>query len=214
LFVEGRTSTRYRDRDRSIIPIIDAITAMAESKKGNYIVFFPSYKYMEKVLEPFDQTQYNTIIQKRNMSYLERKQLLDTFSEPHLKTTLGFFVLGGSFSEGIDYVGDLLHGVMIVGVAFPMFNKENELLRSYFDNEGHNGFNYAYTYPGMNKVIQAVGRVIRRKQDQGIAILFDDRYLQHTYRSLYPHHWTQVITLKPNDFLIDFLTAFWEDKSS
>jgi DNA excision repair protein ERCC-2 len=209
LFIEGRTSTRYRDRDRSITPIIDSIYAMVEAKKGNYIVFFPSYYYMSQVLELFDSTGYHTVIQERNMSYGARQDLLDTFSETHDQSTIGFFVLGGSFSEGIDYVGDLLHGVLIVGVAFPMFNKENELLRAYFEQTGHDGFHYAYTYPGMNKVIQAVGRVIRTEEDKGVAILFDDRYLHSVYQNLFPAHWVDVKPLKNKMYLIDVLKDFW-----
>jgi DNA excision repair protein ERCC-2 len=183
---------------------------MVEAEKGNYIVFFPSYYYMSQVLELFDSTGYHTVIQERNMSYGARQDLLDTFSETHDQSTIGFFVLGGSFSEGIDYVGDLLHGVLIVGVAFPMFNKENELLRAYFEQTGHDGFHYAYTYPGMNKVIQAVGRVIRTEEDKGVAILFDDRYLHSVYQNLFPAHWVDVKPLKNKMYLIDVLKNFWQ----
>ncbi|MEC9485550.1 MAG: helicase C-terminal domain-containing protein [Candidatus Izemoplasma sp.] len=212
LFIEGSTSTRYRDRDLSISKIIDTIYAMLEAKQGNYIAFFPSYAYMNKVLTQFDTSGYHVVVQERNMRYSERKSLLETFQSDQDTSTIGFFVLGGSFSEGIDYVGDLLHGVLIVGVALPMFNKENELLRSYFDHHHNNGFHYAYTYPGMNKVIQAVGRVIRQDDDQGIAILFDDRYLHHTYTSLFPKHWAHIKTIPHNDIIIDYLNHFWDNK--
>ncbi|MCF7925584.1 MAG: PD-(D/E)XK nuclease family protein [Candidatus Izimaplasma sp.] len=210
LFVEGSTSTRYRDRDLSINKIIDTIYAMLEAKHGNYIAFFPSYAYMNKVLELFDQSQYHVVIQEPRMRYNERIELLQSFQQDSDTSTVGFFVLGGSFSEGIDYVGDLLHGVLIVGVALPMFNQENELLRSYFESHHENGFHYAYTYPGMNKVIQAVGRVIRQDEDKGIAILFDDRYLHHTYQQLFPKHWSHNTTIPHNDYIINYLKAFWK----
>lgn len=167
---------------------------------------------MYDVLEQFDGSDYKVVVQDRNMSYYQKQQLLETFSEPHDKSTIGFFVLGGSFSEGIDYIGDLLHGVLIVGVAFPMFNKENELLRSYFEASDQDGFNYAYTYPGMNKVIQAVGRVIRQQSDKGVAILFDDRYLHGVYQRLLPHHWVRINTLRQTDYLSDHLNDFWNKK--
>lgn len=210
LFVDNNTSTRYRDRDRSIDDIIDSIYAMAETKVGNYIAFFPSYAYMDKVLETFDEEAYEIFVQKRNMKQRERNKLLDEFSSTGETSKIGFFVLGGSFSEGVDYIGDMLSGVLIVGVAMPMFNKHNELLRSHFDEQFDEGFDYAYTYPGMNKVVQAVGRVIRTEEDKGIAILFDDRYTHRKYLELYPNHWSHYKVIRKNDFVQSALNKFWD----
>jgi DNA excision repair protein ERCC-2 len=212
LFIESSTSTRYKDRDKSIDRIIDTIYGMVESNVGNYIVFFPSYKYMNKVLEEFDQETYDCYIQERNMSQKARSELLSSFQEKSQESKVGFFVLGGSFSEGIDYIGDMLHGVLIVGVAMPMFNQYNELLRSHFDEKFDQGFAYAYTYPGMNKVIQAVGRVIRTEEDRGVAILFDDRYMTRTYRELYPPQWSHFIPIRNKDYIMEFLQQFWNKK--
>ena len=212
LFVDDSTSTRYKDRDRSIDNIIDTIYAMLETKTGNYIAFFPSYQYMDMVLEQFDTVSYEVFIQKRNMSQIERSEMLKEFSEQSNTSKIGFFVLGGSFSEGIDYIGDMLTGVLIVGVAFPAFSRYNELLRSHFEERFENGFDYAYTYPGMNKVVQAVGRVIRTKEDIGIAILFDDRYSHNKYLSLYPKQWSHFKKIKSNDFVQNALNAFWNKK--
>lgn len=210
LFVDESTSTRYRDRERSVGKIIDTIYAMAETKLGNYIVFFPSYKYMDMVLEEFNDEGYEVLRQTRGMSYRERNKVLSSFDTVGTASKIGFFVLGGSFSEGIDYVGDRLSGVVVVGVALPMFNKYNELLRNYFDEEFDEGFDYAYTYPGMNKVIQAVGRVIRRESDTGVAILFDDRYSHIKYRTLFPKEWSHNKRLKNNDYLQSYLAKFWK----
>jgi DNA excision repair protein ERCC-2 len=181
---------------------------MLEAKKGNYIVFFPSYKYMNMVLEQFDDTGYIKMIQDRNMTYFDRIAFLDTFKATSKTSKILFSVLGGSFSEGIDYVGDMLSGVLVVGVALPQFNKMNEVLKDYYYALGYDGFDYAYTYPGINKVIQAVGRVIRRQEDKGIAILIDTRYNLPKYKTLLPSHW-QPTTLYENDYIHDHLTAFW-----
>jgi len=210
LYVDVSTSTKYHDRDLSIERIIDSIYAMTESKTGNYIVFFPSYVYMKKALEQFDHTTAITLIQEQNMSQIERIRLLETFKERTSESKVLFSVLGGSFSEGIDYIGDLLHGVLVVGVALPMFNPMNQLLKDYFYEKGYEGFDYAYTYPGMNKVIQAVGRVIRTEQDKGVAILLDNRYALPKYKTLFPLHWHHHQTLKKEDYIQGFLDQFWQ----
>ncbi|QMS84491.1 ATP-dependent DNA helicase [Candidatus Xianfuyuplasma coldseepsis] len=211
LFVDDSTSTRYRDRERSIDSIIDNIYAMLETKVGNYIVFFPSYRYLNRVLEQFDTEAYDVVVQERNMNFKTRNKLLQSFDEVGETSTVGFFVMGGSFSEGIDYIGDKLHGVLIVGVAMPQFNPYNELLRNYFDELFETGFDYAYTFPGMNKVIQAVGRVIRTEEDQGIAILFDDRYSHRNYRTLFPKNWQHAITIRVNNYVQNYLEKFWQN---
>lgn len=210
LFVDDSTSTRYRDRERSIDSIIDNIYAMLESKIGNYIVFFPSYRYLNRVLEHFQSEDYEVLIQERNMSIYERNQILHQFDTVSEVSKVGFFVIGGSFSEGIDYIGEKLSGVLVVGVALPQFNKYNEILRSYFDEQFDNGFDYAYTYPGMNKVIQAIGRVIRRDEDYGIGILFDDRYSHKTYRELFPKNWSHAKRILPKTYLQNYLEEFWK----
>ncbi len=212
IFVEDSTSTRYRDRDRSVDAIIDSLYAMLESKLGNFIVFFPSYAYLNMVLEHFESEDYQVLVQKRNMTTKTRKAVLDEFDTVGTVSKVGFFVLGGSFSEGIDYIGNRLSGVLVVGVALPQFNKYNELLRNYFDEEFDEGFDYAYTYPGMNKVIQAVGRVIRTKSDTGIAVLFDDRYSHNKYKTLFPIFWEHYKTIGKGQYLQSYLEQFWINK--
>ncbi len=210
LFVDVSTSTRYRDRSRSIDNIIDSIYALAETKVGNYIIFFPSYVYLNMVLDEFNQEEYEMLIQTRNMSLRQRNKMLDEFNNVGVKSKVAFFVLGGSFSEGIDYIGEMLSGVLIVGVAMPQFNKYNELLRNHFDDEFNEGFDYAYTYPGMNKVIQAVGRVIRTNHDIGVAVLFDDRYSHKKYKSLFPNYWNHFKSISKGQYLQSYLANFWK----
>jgi DNA excision repair protein ERCC-2 len=144
------------------------------------------------------------------MTAKARREVLNAFDTVGSVSKIGFFVLGGSFSEGIDYIGDKLHGVLVIGVALPQFNRYNELLRSYFDDEFNEGYDYAYTYPGMNKVIQAIGRVIRTEKDKGIGILFDDRYSHRKYRTLFPRSWSHVKTIKRNSYLQTSISKFWD----
>jgi DNA excision repair protein ERCC-2 len=183
---------------------------MLETKVGNYIVFFPSYRYLNRVLEHFDTEDYDVLIQERSMSLRERNDVLEAFDTVGEVSKIGFFVIGGSFSEGIDYIGEKLSGVMVVGVAMPQFNPYNEILRNYFDEEFEMGFDYAYTFPGMNKVIQAVGRVIRTEEDKGIAILFDDRYSHRKYQALFPKNWQHAKTIKTGKYLQNYLEEFWK----
>ncbi|MFU8785608.1 MAG: helicase C-terminal domain-containing protein [Candidatus Izemoplasmataceae bacterium] len=210
LMIDVSTSTKYRDRNLSITKIIDTIYAMLEGKKGNYIVFFPSYQYMNMVLEQFDASGYTLMVQNKEMNLFEREDFLTSFKETGTDSKILFSVLGGSFSEGIDYIGDMLSGVLVVGVALPQFNVMNELLKDYYNSKGYNGFDYAYTYPGMNKVIQAVGRVIRTKEDAGIAILFDSRYQLAKYKALFPSHWKQAAFITEDDYISDSIEKFWK----
>ncbi len=209
VFADIATLTKYRYREFSVTRIIDTLYAMLESKKGNYIVFFPSYAYMQMVLEAFDASGYIMLVHHRNMSLFERQELLKTFQTFSDKPKIMFSVLGGSFSEGVDYVGEMLSGVCIVGVALPQFNPLNELLKDYFYQQGLDGFDFAYTYPGMHKVIQAVGRVIRTETDRGIAVLLDTRYALPKYQALFPAHW-DVTEVEEDTYISDFLRMFWQ----
>ena len=165
------------------------------------------------VLDEFNQEDYEVLVQTRNMSLRQRNKMLNEFNSVSDKSRVAFFVLGGSFSEGIDYIGEMLSGVLIVGVAMPQFNKYNELLRNHFDDEFNQGFDSAYTYPGMNKVIQAVGRVIRTNHDIGVAILFDDRYSHNKYKSLFPNFWNHYQLIGKGQYLQSYLSNFWKKKA-
>ncbi len=209
VLIDVSTSTKYRDRKYSVRRIVDTLYAMLETKTGNYIVFFPSYEYLEMVYERFDATGYVVMKQRRGMPHFEREEFLEEFKAESRRSKLLFSVLGGSFSEGVDYMGDALSGVFVVGVALPAFHRINEMIKDHYYAEGHQGFDYAYTYPGMRKVVQAVGRVIRSEEDKGLAILMDTRYEEPKYEALLPSHW-QPIKVYEDHYIQDFIRMFWE----
>ncbi len=143
------------------------------------------------------------------MGHLERHQTIDTFRSNSENSRLGLFVMGGMFSEGIDYIGDMLSGVIVVGVGLPMINELNNQLKDYYEHAFQKGFDYAYQYPGMNKVIQAVGRVIRTENDKGVAILIDDRFDTAYYKKLFPIEWKSYHSISSIKTLKSLLTKFW-----
>ena len=189
IIIDNRVSTRYKDREKTIKYIVEDTNIVINKNPGNYIVFFPSYKYMSLFLENFNNPNYNLVIQESDIKEEKRIQIFETFKNTK-DNHLGLFVLGGSFSEGLDFQGDLLKGVIIVGVGIPQVNLVNNLQKDYFDNLFGVGFDYAYTYPGFTKVIQAAGRVIRNETDRGIVLLIDERYMYNIYQGLMPEHWT------------------------
>jgi DNA excision repair protein ERCC-2 len=206
--IDANVSTKYKDREKTIDDIIDDSNVVLNTNKGNYIIFFPSYKYMELFLEKFKNDEYQIIAQESDLSEEKRIQIFEAFKDtktPHL----GLFVLGGSFSEGMDFIGDLLKGVIIVGVGLPQVNLINNLEKDYFDNLFGQGFDYAYTYPGFTKVIQAAGRVIRSESDRGIVILIDERYLYNIYKGLMPEHWQNKKYIESPFDLKDDLVSFF-----
>lgn len=188
IFVKSDVSTKYNDREYSIDSIIDTINTITTYKTGNYIVFFPSYKYMNMVLEKLDNVDYEIIVQTEAMSENERIEYLNKFNDSS-KTKVFFCITGGSFGEGIDFVGDMLIGVVIIGVGLPAIDYYNDTLRDYYNDLNKNGFDYVYTIPGFNKVVQSVGRIIRTESDRGVAILVDSRFNTYKYRSLMPSNW-------------------------
>lgn len=212
LIIKDDVSTRYKDREATILDIAHVIEGLVNSKKGNYIAFFPSYKYIEMVLSHLDIEDSEVIIQKPNMDDSERDRIFNKFKNTK-KAHLGLFVLGGSFSEGVDFQGDLLNGVVIVGVGLPMVNIENNIIEEYFEEKYGAGFDYAYTYPGFNKVVQAAGRVIRSEYDRGVVILVDERYKYQIYKSLMPDFWSHKITLNSIGMIKNNIKSFFDDDS-
>ena len=185
LVLQRDVNTRYRFRDAACGDIAAAIRAMVEAKSGRYIAFFPSFAFLRKVSELLDIPHQ---VQRPGMSEEERRAFLAPYV-PNGAPALSLCVLGGIFSEGIDLPGNALDGVVIVGVGLPQVNLFQETLRAYYERTFGDGFLYAYMLPGMQKVAQAVGRVIRTEDDRGVAILLDDRYRQSAYRRLCPEHW-------------------------
>jgi Rad3-related DNA helicase len=191
ILVAGDLSTRYQNRDKSVNALAGYIQSIIAHKMGNYMVFFPSYQYMNSVVSIIQEQSpsFRLITQSSQMKEPERDAFLENFKEDPQETVVGFCVLGGLFSEGIDLKSDRLIGSIIVGVGLPQICTERDIIRDYFQNTQGCGFEYAYLYPGMNKVMQAAGRVIRSESDRGIIVLIDERYLSHTYRSLFPEEW-------------------------
>ncbi len=204
-------STRFEDRDKSYKKIVGAIAATVAAKRGNYIVYFPSYKYMQSVADIFCE-RYPKVavsIQRSGMTRQEKEEFLSFFEDDVGKLRVGFCVLGGSFSEGVDLPGSRLIGTVIVGVGLPGLSAERNIIRDYFENRAECGYDYAYTYPGMNSILQAAGRVIRRPEDGGVVVLVDDRYAGEKYRALYPPHWDGMKFAADIPELQAELAEFW-----
>ena len=193
--------------------IAEYIARMSWQKKGNYMVFFPSYRLMEDVYQvyqdEFSVSWVRCISQHASMTELEREEFLEEFTEETEETLVGFCVMGGIFSEGIDLIGDRLIGAAVVGTGLPQVNCEREILKGYYDEKGEQGFDYAYRYSGMNKVLQAAGRVIRTKEDTGAILLMDERFLNRDYRNLFPREWNDACTCTLGN-VEKHLQAFWD----
>ena len=189
----GNENTRYKFRNRTIPEVSNKIMQFTLNDKGNFMVFFPSYEYMESITKYLSQNFMldNIICQKSNMTIEEQREFLNMFKER--SNVIGFCVLGGGFSEGIDLPGKSLIGAVVVGVGYPKVSIEGEIISSHFGSEGEN---IAYIYPGINKVLQAAGRVIRTESDKGKLLLIDDRYLGNKYYNLLPESWKPVNILK------------------
>jgi Rad3-related DNA helicase len=207
-----RISTKFEDREKSYKKIAACIAATVSAKVGNYMVFFPSYSYMEEVHKVFSAKypKVKTLVQKKNMSVSEREGYLAEFQDDG-KLRIGFCVLGGSFSEGIDLPGKRLIGVVVVGVGLPAISDENNIIRDYYEEKSGSGYDYAYTYPGMNSVLQAVGRVIRTENDRGVAVLIDDRYGEPKYRALFPKAWKGMNLVGNPSSLAEIMRRFWKN---
>ena len=206
-------STRFEDREKSVKRIAAVIAATASARPGNYIVYFPSYDYMEKVLKAF-QSKYpkvTAVVQTRGMKAEEREAFLAAFRDDG-KLRVGFCVLGGSFSEGVDLPGGRLIGAVVVGVGLPGLSDERNLLRDHYEATRERGYDYAYTYPGVNRVLQAAGRVIRGETDRGVIVLADDRWAEPRYKELIPEQWSHIQYAKTPSELANLASDFWQRK--
>jgi len=206
-------SVKYRDRADSAERLCAYIDMMARERVGNYLVFFPSYAYMElieKLFQALYGTAYDIIKQDRGLDESERLAFIRTFDEtPSDRSSVYFAVMGSHFSEGIDLKGDRLIGAMIVGVGLPVIDFENDLIKAYYDSVYGTGFEFAYQYPGINKVMQSAGRVIRDESDRGVVLLVDGRYKGRYYRQHFPEDWGRQFTTL--ETLTKTLKKFWEE---
>ena len=193
ILIGSDVSSRYTRRNRAEYrKIAGYIARCVWQRQGNYMVFFPSYRLMEDVLqvyeEEFSVDWVRCVCQTPDMTEQEREGFLEEFQERE-GTLVGFCVLGGIFSEGVDLTGESLIGAVIVGTGLPQIGSQREILKEYYDKKNHCGFDYAYRYPGMNKVLQAAGRVIRTKEDKGVILLLDDRFWDRDYQEIFPREW-------------------------
>ncbi len=222
LLIDSSISTKYVDREESISEIASRIQMFVTMKQGNYLVFFSSYKYMQMGIDAFHKLENNEdngnfgkieiMIQERNLSEEEREDFVKAFShEDPNKSLVAFAVLGGMFSEGIDLVGEKLSGAVIVGVGLPLICFEQNIIKEFFQEQLGEGFDYAYTFPGMNKVIQAAGRVIRTSVDIGSVLLIDRRFATRRYRQIFPSEWFHSKLIRSNIELSNELEHFWEN---
>ncbi len=222
LFIAKDVTSKYTRRGpREYERIAFYLHEMIRAKEGKYLAFFPSYLFMEEVyqtyLQQFPGESVTYLLQREDMTEKDREEFLSIFqncrsnqeeqSSEGKQAVLGFCVLGGIFSEGIDLKYDSLIGAAIIGTGLPQVGQERELLKAYFDARG-NGFDYAYRFPGMNKVLQAAGRVIRTVEDRGVVLLLDERFLQSSYQSLFPREWEQIAIVDVEN-VSEKLVEFW-----
>ncbi|MBO5882954.1 MAG: ATP-dependent DNA helicase [Clostridia bacterium] len=211
--VVDKLSVRYEDRAKNASAYASVIAATVSKKHGNYIAYFPSYECLSEVLEVFVRKypKVDVVVQKPTMGYREREEFLSAFKDKEGRLTIGFCVLGGAFSEGVDLPGSRLIGAIIFGVGLPSLSNERNIMRDYFDARDGEGYDYAYTYPGMNNVLQAAGRVIRRESDKGVIVLVDDRYAEPKYRVLFPKLWQNIKYAGNITSLAEIMRCFWEN---
>lgn len=221
LLVGNDVSSKYTSRGEEMYRrYARYLLCMVRAKAGNYMAFFPSYRFMEEVYEAFEillaeqriageLEEIDYILQSQYMSEEAREIFLENFEEEREGSLIGFCVMGGIFSEGIDLSRDRLIGAAIVGTGLPQVCRERELLKDYFQKQGIRGFDYAYLYPGMNKVLQSAGRVIRTDRDCGVILLLDERFRDYRYQEIFPREWKDYGTCNA-DNVADKMETFWE----
>ena len=194
--IDSDISTTYKNRSLTQEDLVSRITNCLDGRTGNHMVFFPSFEYMNQIMPRIKDEltrrgnpNFKIIAQIQDMTNVEKESFLQCFKEPYNGLLIGAAVLGGHFGEGIDLVGDRLTGVVIVGVGLPKITPERQILSNYYSEQFGDGFSFAYRFPGWQKVLQAVGRVIRTETDTGFALLIDERLAKPEYIMLYPDHW-------------------------
>lgn len=234
IVLDPSISTRYRDREAGYRKIAERVAAFVRARPGNYLVFFPSYRYLDAVYELTEELlspgpaadtedgpdvtaashgtrpgEVSLVRQSPGMSERERERFIDSFGTQNPGTLVGFAVSGGVFAEGIDLAGERLSGAVVIGVGLPQVSPERETIRAYFDRVSGQGFEFGYAYSGMNRVLQAAGRVIRTETDRGAVLLIDQRFSMPFYERLFPRHWHPVPRIRTPAELERTLAEFW-----
>lgn len=211
LLIAPKISTRYKNRDKTYDEVARYILSFISVKKGNYFIYLPSYEYLSKLLEVISFPEDVEVhIQNRDMKESEKNEFIEYFRKDNDKTVIALAIIGGTFSEGIDLVGESLIGVVIVGIGLPKINYESNQIVEYYKRNDIDGFGYAYTYPGMNKVMQAVGRLIRSETDKGVALLIDERYMWNDYRVLFKKEWDNYEVVYSESDIVSSLQKFFK----
>jgi DNA excision repair protein ERCC-2 len=210
LTIADRTSTIFRQREETKEEVAGLLSAFVNGRIGNYLLFFPSYQYMNLIVDCFppQNPRDETIIQGPDMTEMERSEFVHRFTEERSNRLVGFAVMGGVFGEGIDLAGERLTGAAVVGVGLPALSFERDLICRHYSERGHSGFDYAYRFPGINRVLQAAGRVIRAETDRGSVLLIDQRYSHQSYKNLLPTEW-KPLSVGDNPQLSSQLNSFW-----
>ena len=209
--IMDRISTRFSERADTLSAVCRAVAATVSAKRGNYMVFSPSFAYSEALAAAF-QAKYpkiKVISQKKDMTAKEKSAFLDEFKKEDGSYLIAFCVMGGIYSEGVDLAGDSLIGAVIVGIGMPALSYEREAIAAYYEEKYEEGKQYAYIYPGMNRVFQAAGRVIRREDDRGVIVLIDDRFDDPIYKKSLPKLWEGVKFIGDAKTLREELDKFW-----
>ena len=211
IMIAPNVSIRYKNRDSSYQKVADYIDSFVSNKVGNYFIFLPSYEYLHNLMPYVDIDNVDIFSQDKEMRDEEKEVFLNNFKPNPEKTTLGFVIVGGAFSEGIDLVSDRLIGAVIVGIGMPKINFVSDQIDNYYDSLGLSGYNYAYLNPGMNKIMQALGRVIRSEEDKGAVLLIDERYLTNEYRDLFKAEWREYEVVFSPQEVSDICKDFFKD---
>ena len=206
-------STRYSEREDTLLGVVRSIAATVSAKRGHYIVFSPSFAYSEALCRVFKEKypKLNIITQKKNMTQREREEFLAKLSKTEDGYLVAFCVMGGIYSEGIDLAGDKLIGAVIVGIGLPSLSYEREAIAEYYAERYDGGKEFAYIYPGMNRVFQAAGRVIRTESDRGVIVMIDDRFRDPIYKKSLPHLWRNLEFIGDAKELKASLEEFWKE---
>jgi len=211
--------TTYAARERNYARIARLVAAMSDAHPGNALVLFPSYRFLSEVASLMPATRSRLIVQRADLSDFERQQILLALSAPPAGGVLLFAVSGGMYAEGVDYPGELLSAVFVVSPALPQVSFERELLRRYFEEKEEAGFEYAYLQPGMTRVVQAAGRLIRSETERGVIALICRRFLEKPYARYLPRDWyadtpEELVTNRPAEEIREFFEGYGASPSA
>ena len=209
--IMDRISIRYSERVRTLPAVCRVVAATLSAKRGHYMVFAPSFEYAEALYNEFKAKypKIRSMLQGKDMSQKDKEEFLAAFSRDSGTYLVGFCVMGGIYSEGIDLAGDSLIGAVVIGIGMPSLSYEREAIAEYFEEKYEAGKQYAYIYPGMNRVFQAAGRVIRREDDKGVIVLIDDRFQDPIYKKSIPSLWEGMQYVSDAKDLKAELDKFW-----